>query len=118
MTSAKLAGVPIALAFAPASSAGSIAGCRARNSGKVSGFTAASVSRTNSSGLSVGNRGDVWPSRSVEVPSASRNFTAMPRTSGFRSGTEALPPPLDQRTSTGVGCRRGDPPGRAPWPPA
>jgi hypothetical protein len=37
------------------------------------------------------------------VPSGSRNFTAMPRTSGFGSGTSAFPPPFDQRTSTGTG---------------
>ena len=37
-------------------------------------------------------------------PSGCRNFTAMPRMSGFGSGTFGLPPALDQRTVTSCGC--------------
>ena len=72
-------------------------------SGSVTVRREAAVIATNSSGLSVGNRREVWPSRSVTVPSGSRNFTAMPRMSGARSGTSASPPAFDQRTSTGTG---------------
>ena len=78
-------------------------GCRARKTGKVCGFSVASVSATNFAGSLVGNRGDVWPSRSVAEPSGSRNFTAIPRTSGLASD-RGLPAPFDQRTVTSCGC--------------
>ena len=66
----------------------------------------ASVSSTNASGVRTGNRGAVWPSRSVS-PDGVRNFTAMPRTSGALSETRGWPPAFDQRTVTGTGspCR-------------
>ena len=87
-----------------ATTLGSTPGWRARNSGSVSGFSVASVSATKISGSSVGNRGEVWPSRSVADPSGSRNFTAMPRMSGFVSERLALPAAFDQRTVTSCGC--------------
>ena len=61
------------------------------------------MSATNSSGESVGNRGEVWPSRSVAEPSGSRNFTAIPRMSGLASW-RGLPAALDQRTRTSCGA--------------
>ena len=82
---------------------GSTPGCRARNRGRVSGFSVASVNATNTSGSSVGNRGEVWPSRSVAEPSGRRNFTAIPRMSGFPS-ERGLPPAFDHLTVTSCGC--------------
>ena len=63
----------------------------------------ASVSRTKSSGVRTGNRGTVWPRRSVDVPSGSTNETAMPRTSGASSLASGRPLPFDQRTRIGTG---------------
>ena len=47
------------------------------------------------------------------MPSGSLNFTAIPRMSGFLSGTSALPPAFDQRTRTGTGS-----PARCPARPS
>ena len=67
------------------------------NSGIRYGFRPASVSSTNASEVRTGNRGAVWPSRSVS-PDGVRNFTAIPRTSGAWSYTRGLPAALDHRT--------------------
>ena len=81
---------------------GSTPGWVARKSGRVHGFSDASVIATKTSGSSVGNRGDVCPSRSVAEPSSRRNFTAMPRMSGLESA-RCFPAALDHRTVTSCG---------------
>ena len=71
------------------------------NSGSFHWWTAGSAICTKTAGSSVGNRGEVWQSRSVS-PAEVWNFRAIPRMSGLPSGQTEVPAPLDQRTRTGV----------------
>ena len=74
------------------------AGLVARNFTSARRSRAISVRRTKSSGVRTGNRGIVWPRRSVDVPSGSTKETAIPRTDGASSFESGRPLACDQRT--------------------